>query len=265
MDENHSREFVNCLAGLYAAYHKSAEKELSVYWNLRSNLWWKDLAPSYFGKHLAKVSLWNYANDVALLDAESGLREQISFSQTRSLDLRELPPHIVNDERNLAPNNQNSGFFFNANDASVGYRNWTVVRADEGELLMNGELNKEQNGELRKGSPESSDTSSAYCSESNFICSPTNGLLDNEFTRNEFPSGKKVSFMDAEPNDLLSSPDRSSYTFNQQRADLPHSFFSPHYNIVRYNRPGKLKINEGTYFKMLKLMMFELIERFLSN
>lgn len=258
MDENHSREFVNCLVGLHSAHHRNAEHPLQVYWNLRSNLWWKDQAPCYFGQHLVKLSLWNYANDVSLLDHEVE-QTNLTVGRTRSLDLRQLPAHIVNDERNLAPNNQNSGFYFNANGASVDYRNWTVVRA--GDEVSAGDFIDEQlmNGELRKGSPEneSSDTSSAYCSESNFICSsssdgkPANRMGSNEpgngFVRSE-ASCKKVSFMDEPTGDLLCSANRLSngYPFGQQRnADLPHSFLSPRYNLVRYNVPGKPKISEG--------------------
>lgn len=225
MDENHSREFVNCLVGLHAAHQKNAERPLQVYWNLRSNLWWKDLAPCYFGAHRVKVSLWNYPNDVALLDRET--EQSPTVQGIRSLDLRELPAHIVNDERNLAANNQNSGFYFNVDGASVEYR-----PADFG---------AEQLADLRKGSPESSDTSSAYCSESNFTGSnATNGLAnDRDFARNEPSSGKKVSFIEPSsgPNPLP-----NGYLFDQQH---DHGFFSSHYNAVRYKPPGKLKISEG--------------------
>lgn len=263
MDENHSREFVNCLVGLHTAHHRNTEPPLQVYWNLRSNLWWKDLAPCYFGRHLVKQSLWNYPNDVSLLDGDVEQTNSALLGRTRELDLRQLPPHIVNDARNLAPNNQNSGFYFNANGASVDYRNWTVVRCGEevsagdfvGDDLMNGELMNGElmNGELRKGSPESSETSSAYCSESNFICSTSsdgksaNGRMagneGSEFGRCEVAC-KKVSFM--EPSDHPTSRLANGYSFGQQRiGDLPHSFLSPRYNLVRHNAPGKAKIGEG--------------------
>ena len=212
MDENHAKEFVTCLNALHFV-HKNCEKELPIYWNVRQDTWWLDLAPSYFAEHQIKESLWNCPNSLTF----DSYKELDLIDKIRLIDLNKSPPRYldcINDENAF----KNKKFYFDSDGKSIEYLNdW--ISSSTSSLLNHKLTNNSSSNELDESSSLNKLTQESKAVQINFQDNNQENASLNE-NGNSFKNEKRLAEVeeDEEDNFILIS------NSNQQQQQQDSSF-----------------------------------------